>query len=166
MKNNIKQATVAFGLIATFLAAPVQAMPQTEAGKRVIERDGKFSKTGTLQLCVDYSTLKTDAERQEYIKELELRSQLSAKDLKLIPLNKVENSMTMCGMYMSRGKPIAEKARQIRPMTFKTVHVYPDMYYVSQSGMIVETYERKEGSMPPKLVHEKPAVAASPTLQD
>ncbi|MDX1351450.1 MAG: hypothetical protein R3254_00460 [Thiomicrorhabdus sp.] len=164
MKQNVKKATMAIGLmVATTMSAT--AVAQTEAGKRVLEREGSLSKTGTLELCVNYSTLTTDAERQEYIKELDLRSQLSQKDHDLMGQKKVVNSMTMCGMYMNLGKPLAEKSRQLRPMTFKTVHVYPDMYYVSQSGMIVETYPRTEGSMPPALVVEKPKVAPSPTLK-
>jgi hypothetical protein len=161
--KKIKQAPIAIGLIISALfATAVQA--QTEAAKRVLEREGALSKTGTLDLCVNYSTLTTEDEKKNYIKELDLRSQLSVADHKNIDQHKIVTSMTMCGMYMSQGKPVAEKSRQIRPMTFKTVHVYPDMYYVSQSGMIVEAYERKEGSMPPKLVHEKPETAPSPTL--
>ena len=101
-------------------------------------------------------------ELETIFKELDLRSQLSVKDHELVDKHQVENSMSMCGMYMSRGKPISEKSRQIRPFTFKTVHVYPDMYYVSQSGMIVQSLERKEGVMPPKLMHEAPKVQAPP----
>jgi len=146
-----------FGLIiGAFTAAPVMAE------NKFLDRTEAIAKVDTMQLCVDYSTLKTDAERKSYIKELDLRSQLSVKDHELIDKHQVENSMSMCGMYMSRGKPISEKSRQIRPFTFKTVHVYPDMYYVSQSGMIVQTLERKEGVMPPKLVHEAPKVQAPP----
>ena len=164
MKKNIKQATMAIGLIFT-LAIANSAIAQTEAAKRVLEREGSLSKSGTLDLCVNYSTLTTDAERQEHIKELDLRSQLSQKDHDFMGQKKVVTSMTMCGMYMNLGKPLAEQSRQIRPMTFKTVHVYPDMYYVSQSGMIVEVYPRTEGSMPPALVQEKPKVEPSPTLK-
>lgn len=164
MKNNIKNVSIAIGLMASaFTINSVQA--QTEAGERIIERDGELSKTGTLQLCVDYSTLKDDKKRKAYLKELDLRSQLSEADHKNISLHKVATSMTMCGMYMSVGKPLGEKSRQIRPLTFKTVHVYPDMYYVTQSGIVVDAYERKEGSMPPKLVHEAPKVQESPTLK-
>jgi len=162
--KNIKKTSFAIGLvISAVFATSVQA--QTEAGKRVIERDGSLSKTGTLDLCINYSTLKTDAEKKLYIKELDLRSQLSVPDHENIDKKVVVTSMTMCGMYMSLGKPLAEQSRQIRPLTFKTVHVYPEMYYVSQSGMIVEAYKREEGSIPPKLAHEAPAVAESPTLK-
>jgi len=69
MKNNIKKASLAIGLIITAVATTaVQA--QTDAAKRVLERDGALSKAVTLDLCVDYSTLKTDEERKLYIKEL------------------------------------------------------------------------------------------------
>lgn len=140
-------------------------MPQTEAGKRVIERDGKYAKTSTLKLCVDYYKTESAQDRQEIMKELDLRGQLSVKDHKLISKHTVEPGMTMCGMYMSVGTPKAQKTRQLRPMVFKTVHVYPEMYYVTQSGMVVEMYQRKEGEMPPKLIHEKPKVQPSPTLK-
>lgn len=164
MKLTLKNATVAFGFIfASSLASA--SFAQTEAAKRVLERDGPYTAEKTLDLCVNYSTLTSDAERQAYIKELDLRSQLSQKDHDLMNQAKVVNSMTICGMYMSLGKPLAEQSRQIRPMTFKAVHVYPDMYYVSQSGMIVENYPRVEGSMPPSLVVEKPKVEPSPTLK-
>lgn len=163
MKKNMKNASIAIGLmLSAFTMNSVQA--QTEAAARIIDREGELSKTGTLQLCIEYSTLESDERRQVYLKELDLRSQLSEADHKNIPLHKVATSMTMCGMYMSKGKPLAEQSKQIRPMTFKTVHVYPDMYYVTQSGIVVDAYERKEGSMPPKLVHEAPKVQESPTL--
>lgn len=132
------------------------------AQEAFLERTDAFAKINTMQLCIDYHELKTDKERAAYKKELDYRSQLSVKDHDLIDKHQVEASMTMCGMYMSRGKPLREQSRQIRPMTFKTVHVYPDMYYVSQSGMVVEVYERKEGELPPKLFHEAPKVQAPP----
>ncbi|GKT12191.1 MAG: hypothetical protein ISEC1_P1166 [Thiomicrorhabdus sp.] len=153
----MKQTSLSIGLvIATLVATPVLAE------NKFLDRTESIAKVNTMALCVDYSELKTDVERKAYIKELDLRSQLSVKDHDLIDKHQVENSMTMCGMYMSRGKPISEQSRQIRPFTFKTVHVYSDMYYVSQSGMIVETLERKEGAMPPSLVVELPKVQAPP----
>ncbi|BCN93683.1 hypothetical protein THMIRHAM_14680 [Thiomicrorhabdus immobilis] len=164
MKKNMKNASIAIGLMLSALTVTsVQA--QTEAASRIIDREGALSKNGTLQLCIEYSTLESEADREAYRKELDLRSQLSEADHKHIPLHEVATSMTMCGMYMSKGKPLAEQSRQIRPLTFKTVHVYPDMYYVTQSGIVVDAYERKEGSMPPKLVHEAPKVQESPTLK-
>lgn len=163
MKSSFKTSAIAIGL--TLSLGTAQNVYASEEGDRIINRSGELAKVGTLQLCIDYHSLENQSERDLYIKELDLRSQLSVKDHKYIPQHKVQPSMTMCGMYMSIGKPLGEKSRQIRPMTFKTVHVYPDMYYVSQSGMVVEAYPREEGSMPPKLVHEVPKVQPSPTLK-
>ncbi|HHT00497.1 MAG TPA: hypothetical protein ENK73_06545 [Thiomicrospira sp.] len=123
-----------------------------------------LSKKGNLDMCVEYSTLESEETKQAYFKELDRRGQLSYKDHERLKNREVGPSSTTCGMYMAKGKPMAEKSRQIRPMTFKVVHVYPDMYYVSQSGMIVDGYERKEGVMPPKLAVEKPEVAPPPVL--
>lgn len=122
-----------------------------------------LKKKGNMEMCVDYSTLDAES-KQAYFKELDRRGQLSYKDHERISKGECGTSSTMCGMYMALGKPLAEQSRQIRPMTFKVVHVYPDMYYVSQSGMIVDAMERKEGVMPPQLNAEKPAVAAPPVL--
>ena len=116
-----------------------------------------------LKMCVDYSDMSTDVQKA-YFKELDKRGQLSYQDHSRLANKEVGPSSTTCGMYMAKGKPLTERSRQIRPMTFKVVHVYSDMYYVSQSGMIVEGYERKEGVMPPKLSVEKPAVQAPPVL--
>jgi len=148
-------------LASALVLASVMTTPAI-AENKLSDRTESISKINTMKLCVDYSGLKSEADRQTYIKELDYRSQLSVKDHELINKQIVENSMTMCGMYMSRGKPMREQSRQIRPMTFKTVHVYPDMYYVSQSGMIVESVERKQGVELPKLIQEKPAVQAPP----
>ncbi len=170
MKKQKLIASALFGLTATFAMSPAFAMnpgshATTEAGKRVLERKGELAQTPTLKLCVDYYHLKDQTKRDAYIKELDLRSQLSDKDRELVSQHKVVPGMTMCGMYMSIGTPKAQKTRQLRPMVYKTVHVYPDLYCVTQSGMVVETYPRKEGEMPPKLIHEKPLVAPSPTLK-
>ena len=122
------------------------------------------SDKSNLEMCVEYYSEKSENVKQAYFKELDKRGQLSYQDHARIEKGEVGPSSTMCGMYMTKGKPMAEQSRQIRPMTFKSVHVYPDMYYVSQSGMLVDGYERKEGSMPPKLVAEQPAVQAPPVL--
>lgn len=163
----MKKTTIAFGLIfGTLVSTASHSMPpgskSTPAGERIIERQGELSKVATLNLCVDYHDLKTEEQRQVYLKELDLRSQLSEHDHTLPNLHKVSNRMTMCGMYMSKGRPLAEKSRQIRPLTFKTVHVYEDLYITTQSGMITAVHERKEGEMPPALVPEKPRVQAPP----
>lgn len=132
--------------------------------KAFLARDTPISKKRTLDLCVEFSTLATEKEKKEYLDELELRMQLSERDLNNLKTGVVENSMTMCGMYMVKGKPLAEQSRQIRPMTFKVVHVYEDHYFVTQSGMVVGNYERKEGVMPPSLSVEKPAVMPPPVM--
>ena len=116
-----------------------------------------------LKMCVEYSNVSSDI-KKAYYKELDRRGQLSYQDINRLPKSEVGPSSTTCGMYMTKGKPMAEQSRQIRPMTYKVVHVYPDMYYVSQSGMVVEGYERKEGVMPPKLSYDKPAVQGPPVL--
>ncbi len=127
-----------------------------------LERDPTLAQVDTLKLCLDYNTLTQDSARQKYKQELDFRAQLSTKDHALVDQHTVENSMTRCGMYMALGKPLQEHSRQIRPLTFKTVHIYPDKYYVSQSGMIVETLERKPGTLPPKLIHTPPSVQPPP----
>lgn len=157
MKNGILSTAL---LIGSFTMGSAMA-----SGNSPMNRGGELPQKKTLDLCVEYSTLANDEQRQAYFKELEIRGQLSVKDHKLVSQGKVENSMTMCGMYMAKGKPMAEQSRQIRPMTFKTVHVYQDMYLVTQSGMVVATYERKPGALPPELEVAAPEVEPSPTLK-
>ncbi|QBZ83607.1 hypothetical protein GHNINEIG_01667 [Hydrogenovibrio crunogenus] len=118
----------------------------------------------TLKLCVDYSTLTSEADKASYMKELDRRGQLSVQDHDNFAKKQVVNGSTMCGMYMTLGKPMAEKGKQLRPMVYKVVHVYPTHYYVTQMGMVVEKYERKEGELPPKLIHEKPKTQAPPVI--
>ncbi len=86
----------------------------------------------TLKLCVDYNGLTSDEDRQAYIKELDRRGQLSVKDHENLKTHHVVNGSTMCGMYMMMGKPLAEEGKQLRPMVYKVVHVYPKNYYVTQ----------------------------------
>ncbi|MDG6773290.1 hypothetical protein QCB45_03015 [Thiomicrorhabdus sp. ZW0627] len=151
MKKNIQKSFYGI-LISGLMISSAQA------------KESDISEMKNLDLCVNYSTLKSEEEKKAYFDELNKRGQLSYQDLDRLPTKTVASSSTICGMYMSLGKPIAEQSRQIRPMTFKAVHVYPDKYYVSQSGMIVSSYERKEGEMPPKLIAEKPAVEPPPVL--
>lgn len=122
----------------------------------------KIEDQRTLDLCVNYSTLTTDAEKKSYLKELDRRAQLSVKDHENLKKNLIEPSNTMCGMYMILGKPLQEEGRQLRPMVFKVVHVYPDYYYVTQMGMVVEKFQRKEGELPPKLTSDTPQTEAPP----
>lgn len=70
----------------------------------------------------------------------------------------------MCGMYMILGKPLQEKSKQLRPMVFKSIHVYEDNYYVTQMGVVVEKLARKEGQLPPSLSTEKPKIVGTPVL--
>lgn len=165
MKQLLKTTFTVIGFSLVTFGQAQAFGTSTPAGKMAIDRSGPLTKIPTIRLCVDYSTLKSEAEKQQYIKELDLRSQLSEVDHKYALQGKVQPNMTRCGMYMALGKPLQESSRQIRPMTFKTVHIYPDMYYVSQSGMLVDAYERKEGVLPPTLYPEKPEVAESPTLK-
>ncbi len=151
---------------ATLSNAMMPGSPDAiKGGKDIIDRDGKYAKTPTIELCVNYHKLTSEKDRKEHLKELEYRAQLSYKDMEMLGKNKVVPGMTMCGMYMNVGTPSAQQTRRLRPMVFKTVHVYDDVYAVTQSGMCVETYERKEGQLPPKLAAEKPLVAPSPTLK-
>lgn len=118
-----------------------------------------------LKMCVDYSK-ETDAnKKQAIISELQLRNLLADRDLQHIDNKEVINGMTKCGMYMAKGSPKAAQSRQIRPMTFKSVHVYEDLYVVTQSGMVMEVMDRKEGSMPPSLAAERPDVMPPPVLR-
>ena len=152
-----KKTTLLSLLLVTFTASN-----SALAEENFLERTTPLAKADTMTLCLEYGNLTQESERNAYKKELDLRSQLSVKDHKLIDQHQVENSMTRCGMYMALGKPIGEQSRQIRPMTFKTVHIYPDKYYVSQSGMIVETLERTAGTLPPELIPTAPKVVPPP----
>ncbi len=156
----LKTTVTAALLMGSVLSLSVNASATAEPS--LLERNGPLTKIDTLKLCIDYNALADDDKRKQYKEELDFRAQLSTKDHSLVDQNKVENSMTRCGMYMALGKPLREQSRQIRPMTFKTVHVYPNMYYVSQSGMIVEALERKEGVLPPKLIHTAPKIQPPP----
>ncbi|WP_127470670.1 hypothetical protein [Thiomicrorhabdus aquaedulcis] len=170
MKKTIISSGIAVllsGLITSnVLAQPNMQtqMPTAEPGQepKLLNRGGPLSEIPTLKLCVDYHELKTEAERKPYIAELDLRLQLSVKDHENLDKNQIVTGMTMCGMYMTIGKPIAEQSRQLRPMVYKSVHVYPTKYYVTQSGLVVDAHDRKEGEMPPALVVETPDVAPPP----
>lgn len=163
-KRILSAGIIASALFSSLAFAMPKNMPNPSA-EEMMNRDSELAKKGTLDLCVEYGSLTDEAKQKAYIKELDIRGQLSGKDHENIPKKVASNSMTMCGMYMALGKPLAEQSRQIRPMTFKTVHVYENNYFVTQSGMIVESYQRKEGVMPPSLIVPKPEVEPSPTLR-
>lgn len=152
-------ATLAL-IISSVISSTATATDTIEPS--VLERTSPLAHVDTLKLCLDYHSLTQDDARKQYKKELDYRAQLSTKDHQLIDQNQVENSMTRCGMYMALGSPLREQSRQIRPMTFKTVHVYPDKYYVSQSGMIVKTLDRKADTLPPQLIPTAPKVVPPP----
>lgn len=126
--------------------------------------DADLDAMKTVNICVDYHYLKSDSEKARYKKELDRRGMLSHTDYDHLGTPLVEPGSTMCGMYMTLGKPLAEQSKQLRPMVFKVVHVYPKHYYVSQMGVVLEKYERKEGELPPKLTQETPAVQAPPMM--
>lgn len=148
---------LSFALFGSLLSlsgiAQVQAQPTTH-----------LESAKTLTLCVDYSDLTDSIQKTAYMKELDRRGQLSVEDHENFAKDQVINGSTMCGMYMTLGKPISETSKQIRPMVFKTVHVYNDTYYVTQSGIVVNAYPRKEGVMPPKLSEPTPETQAPPAM--
>ncbi|NCN43376.1 MAG: hypothetical protein CO158_08375 [Piscirickettsiaceae bacterium CG_4_9_14_3_um_filter_43_564] len=118
----------------------------------------------TLTLCVDYFDLTDENQKAVYLKELDRRGQLSVEDHENFAKGQVVNGCTLCGMYMTLGKPLSETSKQIRPMVFKAVHVYPEHYYVTQSGMVVNHFARKPGVMPPKLNESVPETQAPPVI--
>ena len=134
-------------LIATLSSAPLS---------QVAAQDDDLKKAETLKLCLDYHGLETQSDKDRYLKELDRRAQLSVTDHDNLGTPKVEPGATACGMYMALGKPLQEEGRQLRPMVYKVVHVYPEHYYVTQSGLVMEKFERIEGALPPKLTEEKP----------
>lgn len=146
---------------STEINAPVKSVKKPMQMSAKKNQQPAIKKAKTLDLCVNYSNAKED-EQEKIIKELNYRNQLSEKDIQNIKKSIVETSNTMCGMYMILGKPLQEKSKQLRPMVFKSIHVYPDNYYVTQMGIVVAKHERKEGSTPPLLSVEKPLVMEAP----
>lgn len=121
-------------------------------------------KARNIDLCVGYATLKDPAKKEAIIKELDKRTQLSVKDHKNLKKGIIEPGNTTCGMYMILGKPLKEDGVWLRPMVYKVVHVYPKHYYVTQMGMVMKTYERKPGVMPPKLIEKAPKEQGPPVM--
>lgn len=117
----------------------------------------------TIDLCLEYNTADADRKKALYL-EIDRRGMLSHKDVEGLPKSEIFKGSSTCGLYMIKGKPLAEQSRQLRPMTYKVVHVYPQNYYVSQSGLIFDILDRIEGEMPPTLVHEMPAVQPPPVI--
>lgn len=120
-----------------------------------------LSKVKPQQLCMHYAE-QDKAEQKRYFERLDTLGLLSHKDYDLIPQGKVEVGSSMCGMYMGKGKPLDEDGLQIRPLVYKVVHIYEDLYAVTQSGMVMETHQRIPGELPPSLNKQTPKVAPPP----
>ncbi len=160
----MKHALLTTGLLA--LALTVQA---GETKKRDFSVPDDVRKAPTLNLCIDYATQKDAGKKQAEHDELRRRGMLSVKDEDLLAGRQkaLENGNTRCAMYMTRGIPLHEKGKFIKHTwvrTPKIVHVYPDKYYVTQSGVITRVYERKPGQLPPALEKKAPKVAPPPVL--
>lgn len=132
-----------------------------QAESEAFKAPQELSKIKPQQLCVHYAE-QDETEKKRFFERLDTLSLLSHKDYDLIPQGKVEVGSSMCGMYMGKGKPLAEDGIQIRPLVFKVVHIYDDLYVVTQSGMVMEVHERIEGEMPPTLNQQTPKVAPPP----
>lgn len=122
-----------------------------------------LSKVKPQQLCVHYHE-QDEAEKKRFYDRLHFLGMLSHKDYEMMETGQVVEGSSMCGMYMTKGKPLKEDGIQVRPMVFKVVHIYEDQYIVTQSGMVMETHVREEGKMPPTLNAEVPKVAPSPNM--
>ncbi|WP_044407303.1 hypothetical protein [Thiomicrospira microaerophila] len=140
------------------LASLSQAAPQTGATAPLPE---DLSKTRPIELCAAY-TDHNEADQKRIFDRLDSLNLLSHKDYDLVPKGKIETGSTMCGMYMGLGKPINEQGMQIRPMVYKVVHIYPDHYVVTQSGLVMEIHDRVEGELPPTLHQPMPDVMPPP----
>jgi hypothetical protein len=153
------------GLTLTF--SQISSAADPNAGKVPTNKPRPIyplDKARNIDLCVAYSTLKTEKEKKAVMAELDKRTQLSEKDHENLKKKLVEPGNTTCGMYMILGKPLQEKGVWLRPMVFKVVHVYPKHYYVTQVGMVMNKYERKPGEMPPKLIEKAPKVQGPPVI--
>lgn len=120
-----------------------------------------LSKVKPLQLCVHY-TEQNAAEQQRFYERLDTLGILSHRDYEMMQKNQVVTGSSMCGMYMTKGRPLSEDGIQIRPMVYKVVHIYEDQYIVTQSGMVMEIHQREAGVMPPTLNQTTPKVAPPP----
>ncbi len=158
----MKITNVFFGLAVVGLLFNVNISVASEKPKELSNIEKIKAQPKTLDLCVDYSTLTSEAEKEKTVKELLRRNQLGEKDLNNLDKNYVQTGNSMCGMYMILGIPLQESYKKIRPMVFKALHIYPDYYYVTQMGIVVAKYERIEGEMPPELSVEMPKVAEPP----
>lgn len=120
-------------------------------------------KARPIELCAHYTDQSADEQKRIY-NHLDKLGILSHKDYDMMQKGQVVPGSSMCGMYMTLGKPLDEQGMQIRPLVYKVVHVYEDSYIVTQSGMVMEVLERKEGELPPSLNSATPKVAPPPML--
>ena len=120
-----------------------------------------LSKTRPIELCAVYAE-HNEADQKRIFDRLDSLNLLSHKDYDLVKEKRIETGSTMCGMYMGLGKPLDEQGMQIRPMVYKVVHIYPDQYVVTQSGVVMEIHERIEGQLPPTLYQPMPDVVPPP----
>ncbi|HIQ40405.1 MAG TPA: hypothetical protein EYH46_04460 [Sulfurivirga caldicuralii] len=155
--------------ISALLSMTLACTTYAEETKRDFSVPDNVQQAKTLNLCIDYYSQKDPQKKVAERAELTRRGMLSVKDHDMLDGKQaaIENGNTRCAMYMTRGIPLDEKGKFINHRwvrTPKIVHVYPDKYYVSQSGIITQVYERKPGQLPPELEHKAPKVAPPPVL--
>lgn len=148
----------------TLITAGILSLATSALAKEKFVAPADLSQVKPQQLCVHY-TEQTEAEQKRFYDRLHSLGMLSHKDYDMMKTGKVVEGSSMCGMYMTKGKPLKEEGIQIRPMVFKVVHIYEDQYIVTQSGMVMETHVREEGKIPPTLNAPVPKVAPSPLMQ-
>ena len=151
------------------LVMVLSAQASEHQAKRDFSVPDNVQQAKTLNLCIDYFSQKSADKKAAERAELTRRGMLSVKDHDLLDgkQSALENGNTRCAMYMTRGIPLDEKGKFINHRwvrTPKIVHVYPDKYYVTQSGIITRVYDRKPGQLPPELEKKAPKVAPPPVL--
>ena len=144
-------------LLLTLSLAGFAAMAQAETFKAPED----LSTIKPQLLCVHY-TEQTESEKKRFYDRLDKLNLLSHKDYEMMQTGQVVPGSSICGMYMTKGKPLKEEGMQIRPMVFKVVHIYEDQYIVTQSGLVMETHKREPGVMPPSINQAVPKVAPPP----
>jgi len=155
--------------VTALLSMTLAYSAHAEEAKRDFSVPDNVQQAKTLNLCIDYYSQKNADKKAAERAELTRRGMLSVKDHDLLDGKQaaLENGNTRCAMYMTRGIPLDEKGKFINHRwvrTPKIVHVYPDKYYVSQSGIITRVYDRKPGQLPPELERKAPKVAPPPML--
>ncbi len=159
----------ALSIATGLLTAALSVHAGEHQSKRDFSVPDNVQQAKTLNLCIDYFNQKNTNKKAAERAELARRGMLSVKDHDLLDGKQtaLENGNTRCAMYMTRGIPLDEKGKFIKHTwvrTPKIVHVYPDKYYVTQSGIITRVYDRKLGQLPPELDKKAPKVAPPPVL--